>query len=180
MVIVAEPEPEVASPSSKVTGIISVPPSVPPESVMVKGALAVVPLRVVAVSGMLPLNAPLPAIAPVSVAVPVAVMAVADMATVAFTVSVALLVAACAAAQISNVVRILYICILLSGAPDRRPRESCEPRPFDAGICPRLHIVNVIVKDEKGSAADLSADRALYAKSHHPFELAVTDVSMFD
>jgi len=130
VVIVAEPEPEVASPSSKVTGIISVPPSVPPESVMVKGALAVVPLRVVAVSGMLPLNAPLPAIAPVSVAVPVAVMAVADMATAAFTVSVALLVAACAAAQSNRVVKNLSIPLLLDRTPEKALRWIARPGLF--------------------------------------------------
>jgi hypothetical protein len=136
LVIVADPVPEVAAPSNKVIGITSVPPSVPPEVVMVKGVLTVVPPPASAVSGIVALNVPLPEIPPVSVAVPVAVKAVPDTAKLAFTVSVSLEVAASAAAPITNnVVRTRSICILLDGTPEKAPQRIAHA-PVHSGRDP--------------------------------------------
>ena len=58
-------------PVSRVIGNVSVPPSVLPEIVMVKGAVMFAPVN--EASGIVELNVPLPAIPPVSVAVPLIV-----------------------------------------------------------------------------------------------------------
>src|SRR5215471_16181961 len=91
-VTVAEPLPEVAAPVSSVAGIERVPVMVPPppESVMVKGALTVVP--VMAVRETVELNVPLPIL--IKLAVPVADALVPEMVSVAVTVNVVLTVAA--------------------------------------------------------------------------------------
>jgi hypothetical protein len=69
LVIVADPVPE--EPLSQPIGTVIVPPSVLPEIVMVKGAVA--PEAPRAANGIVELNVPLPAIPPVIVAVPVIV-----------------------------------------------------------------------------------------------------------
>ena len=102
--IVAEPEPDV--PLISDNGIWSVPARVPPDNVMVKGALSVVlaPIETVA------LNVPLPT--PERLAVPVAVMLVPVKLAVEFTVKVVFTVAApakpAAAAKTIRTIRKLF------------------------------------------------------------------------
>ena len=88
--IVADPVPEVAVPMSSDVGTESEPVSVPPESVMVNGATAVGPARLVRES--VPAKLPFPIL--VKFAVPVAETPVAVTDAVAFTVNVVFVVSA--------------------------------------------------------------------------------------
>jgi hypothetical protein len=123
--MVALPVPEVLEPVNKLAGIDSVPVSVPPGSVMVKGAVGVAEITKV------PLNDPSPI--SVSFAVPVAEMAPVERLTdaVALTVSVVFVVAAWAATQITNPIakflRVRVMCafrILRSSIVRGKPDES--------------------------------------------------------
>jgi hypothetical protein len=154
LVIVPDPVADVTVPDSTLTGINSVPPNVPVEVVMVKGALALAP--VTEVSGTVALNAPLAASPPVSVAVPVAVRAEPAMATVALMLSVALEVAAWAAAQINNDVRTSRIDLLLLGLPSSGFGSS-ELANADGGLLERVAQERAVDRINPGGKCDLTA-----------------------